>query len=175
MIYHIKQGQHRSRSLIRASLTCKDSIEFEFKFDRSAVYRFDNIEDQYRINKLYGFSDSWSHHSRHSARLGWRYIPSKDEIEILLYCHVLGEEKSTLIRTIDFDILYKGRIVITDKHYFGFVVDNYPVNYIINSRAVIKRNLNINPVGLKYRLYPYFGGRNPATHDMIFYVKEINK
>src|SRR5215207_256029 len=48
-------------------------LKFTVRFDSSAIYETNNPENQYDINKLYGFSDNSALHHQFSARFGWRW------------------------------------------------------------------------------------------------------
>ncbi len=48
-------------------------MKFVVKFDSSAVYQTRLAENQFDINKLYGFSDNNADHHQYSARFGWRW------------------------------------------------------------------------------------------------------
>src|SRR5690348_438301 len=50
-----------------------NEMKFIVKFDSSAIYQTQLAENQYDINKLYGFSDNNSDHHQYSARFGWRW------------------------------------------------------------------------------------------------------
>src|SRR6476620_10328485 len=50
-----------------------DALNFTVKFDSSAIYTSVVAENQYDINKLYGFSDNNADHHQFSARFGWRW------------------------------------------------------------------------------------------------------
>src|SRR5437763_5909011 len=50
-----------------------NEMKFYVQFDSSAVYESQLSENQYDINKLYGFSDNNMDHHKYSARIGWRW------------------------------------------------------------------------------------------------------
>ena len=70
--YTIKQGDQfcDKKNLAPAQY---DVLNFWVKFDSSAIYANSNINNQFDINKLYGFSDNNSDHHAFSARVGWRW------------------------------------------------------------------------------------------------------
>src|SRR5215216_4353437 len=69
--YTIKKGQ---QFCDRSAFVPVEYGELKFivKFDSSAIYHTIDPNNQYDINKLYGFSDNDSAHHLYSARFGWR-------------------------------------------------------------------------------------------------------
>jgi hypothetical protein len=74
------------------------SGQFIARFDSSAIYRSLASENQYDINKLYGFSDNADMHHQFSARFGWSWTEGK----LWLYGYVYndGVRTSTKLCTI---------------------------------------------------------------------------
>jgi len=84
--YKIRRGQHYSdlRPFKSVSLT---EMKFFAKFDQSAVYQTVNPENQYDINKLWGFSEGFNN-QYNSARIGWGY--SNGAIRLYGYVYSRG-------------------------------------------------------------------------------------
>jgi hypothetical protein len=105
-----------------------------------------NSEDQLDWNKMAGFSRG-KHHTD-SLRLVWRWNPSIQKIEVGEYRYKNGERISSVIKTVDLYTTYKFTLMLHEG--------NYP--------------------WWGYKLFPYFGGNNPAPHDIHFqYLMKILK
>ena len=65
----------------------KKVLSYKYIFTDSCKY--DIGEDQSDINKLFGLSFSLSPH-KNSIRVGWRYVPSSSNIELLSYIYKDG-------------------------------------------------------------------------------------
>jgi uncharacterized membrane protein YhaH (DUF805 family) len=83
--YTIKKGNHSS-SGIHSGLFISSELSIKVKFNNSAIYTSKLPANQWAINKLFGFSDCFSHHHTNSARFGWRYLNSK--LELMAYNYV---------------------------------------------------------------------------------------
>lgn len=152
--YLIKKGNHYSNGF---SINFNNfEISKDVIFTESCQYTL-NSEDQADINKLFGLSDGINH-SKWSARFGWRYY--KNNIEILAYVrsnkkiifHILGTTKPD-------EVVHCKLQIFLDKYRFIFNENVYDV----------PRNNKYD--GYRYALKPYFGGNNPAPHDIKIYMK----
>ena len=66
--FTIQKGAHYcDQNTIRSVRTSE--MKFMVKFDNSAIYQTVNAENQYAINKLWGFSEEIDNHTN-SARIG---------------------------------------------------------------------------------------------------------
>jgi len=83
-LYTIKKGQHDAspRPFKTVSIT---EQKFSVVFDNSAIYTSKIPENQYDINKLYGFSDNNGLHQSYSARFGWRYSNGQLSLQAYVY------------------------------------------------------------------------------------------
>ena len=157
----IKKNTHYARplQLLKKLLgihICKSrKMSCEVSFTESCRYNVG--KDQSDINKLFGFSIGMHH--KNSVRVGWRYVPSADLIEIVSYVYRNGER--------------------LQEQNIDFVQFNNKVNYTIelrNDGAVYfcagKRwrvGEFIRTKGRFFLSYPlslYFGGNCYAPHDM---------
>jgi hypothetical protein len=139
------------------------SIVKEFKFTNTAIYQF-NDEDQYDVNKLFGFSLGFHHIN--SVRFGWR--PSED----LTKMEIVGYEYLNKLRIPTVPI-YE---VELNKWYKYELKYNGVYNHIeYNISDSINDFCTIHPITLKhkwnigYKLYLYFGGNKKAPHDILIY------
>lgn len=156
MNFLIKKDKHYDSNLF-FKLTTKHSLRFECTFNENCLYEFIN-KDSGDINKLVGFSDDFTH-LKNSVRIGWRCIDNKT-IELHLFCHVDGIEKSVLITSVKPNETFYGMILVYDNMYFA---DIELTNKTFSK--TIKRESKWN-IPLRYLLKPYFGGDNKAPHNM---------
>ena len=160
--YTIPEGTHSSGNYFNHPTNSK--INFDFILDESATYTTEIPENQYDVNKIYGFSDFGARHQKYSIRLGWRYI--NNEIELCWLRHEDSRHSSSTIRTIEPDIIYNATIDIKTFYYI-ITVDG--------DTTMVRRRPEGN-WGLvrRYYLYPYFGGNEYAPHDITVKIKERN-
>jgi hypothetical protein len=143
--------------------------DFVIKFDKSAIYKF-NDEDQYDINKLFGFSIGMHHTT--SFRFGWRPTADLKRIEILTYEYQNGTRRSVSIREISLNRWYRYRL--------EWCPETSSVKYLVIGRTDNKYDIDrhvssVKKVGwlnLGYTLGAYFGGNKKAPHDII--IKRIS-
>lgn len=152
-IYVIKKGEHDSGSSPKSF--SKTILSFQAKFDESAEYQTTRQENQADINKLMGFSDCNGHHHNNSARFGWRWFDN--QLEIHAYCYIDGQRVNKYITSVPLNSMNDYQIEIADNKYI-FTVNN-------NARLEINKN-NSCSGGINYMLFPYFGGDEPAPHDI---------
>src|SRR5437763_125948 len=90
-LYTIKQGQQYCDKNSYQSVELNE-MKFIVKFDSSAIYQTQSTENQYDINKLYGFSDNNADHHSYSARFGWRW--SDHALRLFAYVYNEGSVSS---------------------------------------------------------------------------------
>jgi hypothetical protein len=155
--FTIKEGNHYAT--YRTELLQNHLLSFEAKFDNTVVYQTETEENQYDINKLFGFSDCNSHHQEHSARFGWRWV--SDSVEVFAYSYVGGERISQLMgKTVPFQV---------DQYQLLLTEDAYIYRFNENEVTIL-RTQSCNQ-GVYYLLFPYFGGNETAPHDIHIYIK----
>lgn len=159
--YVIPKGSHfsiREDSIVWINTS---ELVFEVIFDSSAIYSTINPNNQGDINKLYGFSDNNDYHQTNSARFGWRWYNK----QLQLHTYVYNEEKrsSQLIRSIPFNQPLKCAILVKDKKYL----------FAIEKDTVVMKRSSQQSSAVGYRLFPYFGGDEPAPHEIKIKVKEL--
>ena len=156
-LFTIPKGEHYST--YQVELLQAEHLQFEAMFDETVYYQTKTEENQYDINKLFGFSDCNSHHHDNSARFGWRYVA--DSIEIFVYSYVSGERLSEPIgKTIPNHADYY-QISLTTNHYI----------YQFNDKVIEVPRTKPCDQGVYYLLFPYFGGNETAPHDIHVYIK----
>jgi hypothetical protein len=158
-LHHIPQGQHSSDQSVFIQ-TMYDELKFTVKFDSTAVYKTAIPENQYDINKLYGFSDNNAQHHEFSARIGWRW--SEGALRLFGYIYNNGIRSSEELTTIS----------IGDEHNCSVKVSSGSYIFTINgvSKAMPRSSAASNAKG--YKLFPYFGGDETAPHDIHIWIKE---
>jgi hypothetical protein len=150
----IPQGDHYATGRT-VELLQSDVLSFTAVFDGSAVYRFPEEIYQDSKNKLLGFSDCNSTHHENSARFAWQFY--NDELQIFAYCYVNGERVEKYIGVAGIGEENHFEIRVTEQTYFFTMNNGEPV--------VIERG-NTCDKGAYYMLWPYFGGSQPAPHDV---------
>jgi hypothetical protein len=139
------------------------SITKYFKFTETAIYLFTD-EDQYDVNKLFGFCFEWHH--KNSFRFGWR--PNKDlsKIEIFGYEYINKVRVPIIpITNIQCNKWYKYTIkynaLLSQIEYI--VTDGIEQHNIAHS-ITLKNKWNWG-----YKLFLYFGGNKKAPYDIVIY------
>jgi hypothetical protein len=155
----IKKGEHYSNQNAFANIETS-MMKFTVRFDSSAIYQSVSPENQYDINKLYGFSDNDGNHHQYSARLGWRW--SDNALRLFAYVYNAGEVSSREITTIAIGEEVNCSIVISGASYI----------FKVNELTEILPRSATTAKGKGYQLYPYFGGDEPAPHDVVIGIKE---
>jgi hypothetical protein len=136
-------------------------VHFITKFDSSAIYQNVLPENQYDINKLYGFADNNAAHNRFSARIGWRW--SDGALRLFGYVYNAGQVESEEITAIAIGKEINCSITIIPGFYV-FRVDHHTIQMPRQSTTVKVKG---------YQLYPYFGGDEPAPHDINIWIKDL--
>lgn len=158
--YTIRAGQYYCDEN-KFTQTSYSELKFIAKFDSTAIYFNVNPDNQLDINKLYGFSDNNSlSHQQYSARFGWRWSDNALRIFGYVYNNGVRDSKELGIVPIGSENSYS--IKVTPKTYvftLNGVVDSLP-----RTSTTVKAN--------GYKLYPYFGGDEPAPHTIYIWIKE---
>jgi hypothetical protein len=148
MVYTINKGEHRSAWF--PQFTTKTKLQIGFQFISDPSYILDNKTDQNDTNKIFGISDSW-HHQRHSIRLGWRYDTKLEKSICCVYFYRNGKHFIEDLGEIEQGIPYFFDISILRDEYTVVALDK---------KLTIPRTSNWR--GLRYLLFPYFGGQQVA-------------
>lgn len=161
----------------------RNKKEFNVKvlFWDSCNYKLVDNSDQ--INKLTGQSFNifpWYDkaekkfrpgHHKNSVRFGWRCVD--DSIEILAYAYIDGERRHKTISSIETGSWVHLNFKETDCYYVFIVVDDDGNSSIVKFK---KNGTKKGFLGLFInRLYPYFGGKISAPHDMGMTLKYLKR
>jgi hypothetical protein len=136
-------------------------LKFIAKFDSTAIYNNVNPENQYDINKLYGFSDNNSlSHQQFSARFGWRW--SDNALRLFGYVYNNGVRDSKEL----------GTVAIGAENSCSIKVNPTSYVFTLNGKVDSLPRTSTTPTATGYKLYPYFGGDEPAPHTIYIWIKE---
>ena len=154
--FTIKKGSHYSNLKFPKLLFSATKIVEKITFNENCRYDLKS-EDQLDVNKLLGIGYLPTHH-HNSARFGWRYDNTKEQIEILAYWY---KDKTRFIESMAF-------IDINKTYTYSIEINKDTHNLILSDAnkeiASFKIELSSNFIG--YYLKPYFGGNRTAPHLM---------
>ena len=160
--YKIAQGQHYANNDSTLLLeTNYKQLTFICKFDSSAIYNTTSIEHQSDINKLYGFSDNNMFHQMYSARFGWNWL--NDGLHLWAYTYNDGNRS------------YKDLGPVALGNEVNCTITVMPTAYIfgVNGTETSMSRTATTATAIGYKLFPYFGGHEPAPHDITILIKEL--
>jgi hypothetical protein len=158
--YTIKKGQHFTDSNPYQPVDVTE-LKFAVQFDSSAIYQSILPENQYDINKLYGFADNNSQHQQFSARFGWRW--SEGALRLFAYVYNDGTVTSQELGPVRIGIPIICSIKVTGNVYL----------FSVDEREVRLPRTSTTSTGKGYQLYPYFGGDEVAPHDITILIKNL--
>lgn len=157
-IFTIPAGGHSS--IVRNEPFTGSGVDIIVMFDESAQYRLEVASDQADINKLTGFSDCAQHHQSESGRIGWRWF--NDELQLLAYTYREGNLSFELMGAValNTEISLSIRIVGDTYEYSGTGLQSVTMDRTSDCES-----------GENYWLWPYFGGNQPAPHEVTIRLK----
>ncbi len=154
--YSISVGEHYcDKTTIKAF--AGTHINFNVKFDSTAIYKTIDPINQYDINKLYGFSEGIDNHLN-SARIGWSW--NKNALRLYAYVYADGIRNFKEISTVAIGAVICITISISEKEYIFSVG---------GKKLSLPRALDETTVS-GYWQYPYFGGDETAPHNTYIYI-----
>lgn len=157
--YVIPKGEHYSLGNVFQPIDGA-VLAFTVRFDSSCIYRTLLPENQWDINKLYGFSDNGGLHHQFSARIGWRWSNNALRLFAYTYNNALRQAKELAVVPIGKEI--RCAIEVSKSSYL-FRVDN---------KQDTMPRLSTTSMAQGYKLYPYFGGDEAAPHDVRIWIRE---
>jgi hypothetical protein len=158
--YIIKAGQHYSDKSSYQKFNGSE-LKFTVKFNNTAIYNVKELENKVDVNKLYGFADNNKQHHQFSARFGWRYMDG--ELTLHAYVYNNGVRMEEEITTIQPGKEYDCSIKVNGAQYV------FSANG--KTKTVVREATTATAAG--YKLYPYFGGDEPAPHDVHIWMRDI--
>lgn len=159
--YIIQQGKQYCEGNMYKQVDLSE-LKFVVKFDSTAIYQTKSAENQYDINKLYGFSDNNLDHHQYSARFGWRW--SANALRLFAYVYNAGSVISKELTSIAIGSEFNCAIKVT------------PTNYLFTVNGITTQlpRMAATDKAKGYQLYPYFGGDEAAPHQINIWIKNIN-
>lgn len=163
MNFIVKKNHHYSDGFLFKLfnlINVSNRLEYIVKFDSSCIYELNN-EDQYDVNKLFGFSSG--NHKTNSARFGWNW--DGRHLHIYSYCYINKKRDISYICSVKLETEYKF-IIIDRKTDYLFTIIN------LENNSVYQKTIKKLPTPLPgYQLWPYFGGNCKAPHDIKISLK----
>lgn len=159
-VYVIKAGDHYTSTRHVETLQT-NILQFDARFDESAIYTFSDAGFQDSKNKLMGFSDCNSMHHENSARFAWQWY--NNQIEIYAYCYRNGDRVEEFLGVVEPGEIARYRVELTAEAYIFRFKDK---------EVSIARGASCS-VGTYLILWPYFGGQLPAPHDISIYIRRF--
>ena len=157
--YIIPKGEHYATDNAVKAVEISE-LKFAVKFDSSAVYQTADAENQYDINKLYGFADNGALHQQFSARFGWRW--SDGALRLFAYTYNNGVRDSKEL----------GTVKIGEEAHCSVKVSGEQYLFALNDKVETMPRLSTTEKAKGYQLYPYFGGDETAPHEVRIGIKE---
>lgn len=158
--YTIRKGQNYADGNAYKAVETSE-MKFIVKFDSTAVYKTVLPENQYDINKLYGFSDNNTDHHQYSARFGWRW--SNNALRLFAYIYNNGSVLSREVKAVNIGEEVFCKIQVTSTSYL-FTINDYTERFPRMATTTQAKG---------YQLYPYFGGDEVAPHNVYVYIKAL--
>ena len=158
--YQIKSGQHSATHNPYTAIET-DSLQFVVRFDSSAIYQSLKPENQYDINKLYGFADNGADHHQFSARFGWAWHDGG--LQLYGYVYNSGKRESKHLGAVPIGTEISCILAVTPTAY---------VFHYGDESTTMPRS-STTPKAKGYLLYPYFGGDEVAPHNISIWIKNL--
>lgn len=158
--YTINSGQHSATNNQYKKVET-DTLRFVVKFDSTAIYTSSSKENQYDINKLYGFSDNGADHHQYSARFGWAWHDGA--LHLYAYVYNEGKRESRRLGAVPIGTEIACMLAVNATQYvfsYGDVKQQLP-------------RTSTTPKAKGYQLYPYFGGDEVAPHNINIWIKNL--
>ena len=159
VLYTIPAGQHSSDKSVIKSVKVT-TMNFVAKFDNSAIYQSVIPENQYDINKLYGFSEGFNH-QYNSARIGWAF--NDGSLRLYAYAYNKGVRESQEITPVS----------IGTEVSCSISVSSYLYTFTVNNVSLTLPRANSTSSASGYQLYPYFGGDEVAPQNIYISIKQL--
>jgi len=157
--FTIRQGQHYCDQNGLKSVRTSE-MKFLVKFDSSAIYQTISSENQYDINKLWGFTEGINN-QYNSARIGWSW--NNKALRLYGYVHANGVRHYQEITSVTIGSDITCSIKLVDNTYL------FTVNSISISLPRGPSSMQANG----YQQYPYFGGNETAPHLINIMIKSL--
>ena len=159
LTFTIQKGAHYCDQNPVKNITTSE-MKFMVKFDSSAIYQTELPENQYAINKLWGFSEGTNNHFN-SARIGWSW--TENALRLYGYAYVSGQMHYQEITSVSIGAEISCSIKPGEETYL-FTANGVSVS--------LPRGTSGSQVS-GYQQYPYFGGNETAPHLITILIKSL--
>ena len=159
--YTIRQGQQYCDQNTYSPVNFSE-FKFMVRFDSTAIYTTKESENQYDINKLYGFSDNNLDHHKFSARFGWRW--SDSALWLFAYTYNNGVRAAKEL----------GTVIIDSENFCSIKIEASTYIFTLNDKSDTLQRKSNTKQAVGYKLYPYFGGDEVAPHDINIFIKDLS-
>lgn len=152
-------------SILESQRTQSKSIRTYF-LPNCAYQLMDNYD---QVNKLYGFSEGFHHWN--SARIGWRCTDGKF-IELVAYCYINGKRViKPMLKCKTESWVFCNIQNKTNKYVFKALTSSQSITVSVDK----DKKFSIYSLFklFTYRLFPYFGGKIAAPHNMGIYITKL--
>lgn len=158
---HIHKNKHYG-SPLTIKLVRGPQLTQKIIFDESCRYNLGYSQ----VNKLFGYS--YDLLNKDSVRIGWKYLPNRQSIQLFIYLHKNWK------RYIPDENLVLGEVQIGQEVKLQVKTDNKTLitYFFINDKK--KGILKYKKKYWSWFLGTYFGGKLPAPHDMKIWREDVN-
>jgi hypothetical protein len=135
----------------------------KFMFTESCMFDLKD-EDQWDVNKLFGFSIGHHHHT--SFRFGWRPLLKENLVEIVAYeYHDSKRQKTIPFHKVELNKWYEYTIMYDPI--------KKQIHYLVSAGGFQRHDLSIKRKwGLGYTLGIYFGGNEKAPQNITIFKRK---
>jgi hypothetical protein len=167
-IWYIPKGFHHSinlptpfvRSRMGYAVTFPDSCRYIFPYPVGSSQKEGLNPDQKDWNKLFGFCFGLNRH-RNSVRIGWRYNPIVEQIELGMYSYRDGVRNMSEIGSVPIGTPIWVYVDVRDWDE-KTVLATIQLNDQKKAQTFLSKSSAI-----RFRLKPYFGGQEKAPKPII--------
>ncbi len=157
--YTIAAGEHYCDKTVIRPITITQ-MRFKVRFDNSAIYKSVDPQNQYDINKLYGFTEGQNPHEN-SARIGWSFNDAA--LRLYAYAYNSGQRLWQEICAVSIGETINCAIKPDGNNYI----------FIVNDKQVILSRALTGSTAVGYQLFPYFGGDETAPQKVSIFIKDL--
>ena len=157
--FTIQKGAHYCDQNPVKSITTSE-MKFMVKFDSSAIYQTELPENQYAVNKLWGFSEGTDYHNN-SARIGWSW--TDNALRLYGYVYFNGALYYQEITSVTIGTEISCSIKLATESY----------QFIVNDVSLSLPRGTSGSQANGFQQYPYFGGNETAPHLITILIKSL--
>ena len=157
--YRILKGNHFCDASVIKGISLTEQ-NFKVRFDSTAIYKTQTLDNQYDINKLFGFSEGADPH-KNSARIGWAY--NDDSLRLYGYVYNNSNLITQQIVTCRIGEVLNCSIKLSSRNYI----------FSVNDKIISLERGATSLSAEGYQLYPYFGGDETAPHDINVFISVL--